>query len=157
MDPSIRCSSTPPSHFFPSKNVCVCWPMSNGILKPSYKLDTASSPFINRTGISKFNDGPNENFDIYLNMAFGLPNSSKVSCIWGSAWCFILQYLFEKFYSIPSAFSSYVDNVFGGPIRSGSLRKDKSNVKILFNTIIKFGNLTDKIMIREKHAGPARG
>ena len=99
--------------------------------------------------------GPNE-FYIDLNMPFGKANSSKIFCIWTTAWCKSFHHHFQNFYEIPIALSSYVDDFFGGPIRSGSLKTDKQNAQLLLENLISIGKFTNTKMNTEKCLPPAR-
>ena len=89
-------------------------------------------------------------------MPFGKANSSKIFCTWTSAWCFSFRYHFQNHYSVRIVLASYIDDFFGGPIRSGSLSKDKDNATLLLRSLIEMGNLTDTQMNLDKCAGPAR-
>ena len=48
-----------------------------------------------------------------------------------------------------------MDDFFGGPIRTGSVEKDKSNAKLLLDTLIEFGSITNTHMNIQKCKGPA--
>ena len=89
-------------------------------------------------------------------MPFGKANSSKVFCIWTTAWCNSFHHHFQNFYSIPIALSSYVDDFFGGPIRTGSLKTDKQNAQLLLENVIAIRKFTNTKMNTEKCLSPAR-
>ena len=99
--------------------------------------------------------GPNEHY-IDINMPFGKANSSKIFCTWTTAWCTSFQNHFQNHYSIPIALSSYVDDFFGGPIRSESLEKDRNNAKLLLKNLISIGEFTNTRMNIGKCLAPAR-
>ena len=99
--------------------------------------------------------GPHE-FFIDLNMPFGKANSSKVFCTWTTAWRKSFHLHFQKFYSVPIALSSYVDDFFGGPIRTDCLKTDKKNAELLLENLICIGNLTNTRMNPAKCLPPAR-
>ena len=99
--------------------------------------------------------GPNEYF-IDLNMPFGKANSSKIFCTWTTAWRISFQFHFQNCYSIPIALSSYVDDFFGGPVRTGSKRNDKKNARLLLENLISIGDYTNTRMNLDKCLPPAR-
>ena len=99
--------------------------------------------------------GPKEHY-IDLNMPFGKANSSKIFCTWTTAWRISFQKHFEKFYSIPIALSSYVDDFFGGPVRTESLENDKNNATLLLKNLIDIGEFTNTRMNIMKCLPPAR-
>ena len=74
-------------------------------------------------------------------MPFGKANSSKVFCTWTTAWRKSFHIHFQKFYSVPIALSSYVDDFFGGPIRTDCLETDKKNAELLLKNLISIGDL----------------
>ena len=89
-------------------------------------------------------------------MPLGKANNSKVFRIWTTAWCKSFHHHFQNFYEIPIALSSYVDDFFGGPIRSGSLKTDKQNAQLLLENLISIGKFTNTKMNTEKCLPPAR-
>ena len=99
--------------------------------------------------------GPDE-FFIDLNMPFGKANSSIVFCTWTTAWREAFGHHFQKFYSVPIALSSYVDDFFGGPIRTDCLGKDETKAILLLENLISIGDLTNTRMNLEKCLPPAR-
>ena len=99
--------------------------------------------------------GPNEYY-IDLNMPFGKSNSSKVFCRWSSAWCRSFQHHFENAYSLPISLSVYVDDFFGGPIRTESISRDETKGKMLLECLIEIGKITNTHMNVRKCKGPAR-
>ena len=99
--------------------------------------------------------GPDEYY-LDLSMPFGKANSSKNFCNWTSAWCYSFQYHFYRTYNFEISLSSYVDDFFGGQIRSGSLIRDKKNAKLLLANLILLGKVTNTVMNVQKCKGPAR-
>ena len=99
--------------------------------------------------------GPNE-FFIDITMPFGKANSSRVFCTWTDAWCESFKYHFQNHYSFPISLSVYMDDFFGGPIRTESRTKDFENSQILFRNLIKIGAVTNTHMNIEKCEKPAR-
>ena len=93
---------------------------------------------------------------IDLNMPFGKSNSSIVFCTWSAAWCVSFQHHFQNAYSIPISLSAYVDDFFGGPIRTGSDSKDEIKAKMLLDCLIEFGRITNTLMNVKKCKGPAK-
>ena len=89
-------------------------------------------------------------------MPLGKANSSKVFCKWTTAWRESFQYHFQNFYSISIALSSYVDDFFGGPIRTGCLKTDKNHAKVLLQNLISVGDVTNTRMNLSKCLPPAR-
>ena len=98
--------------------------------------------------------GPRE-FYIDLNMPFGKANSSKVFCTWSSTWCQSFLHHFQNCYAIKTSLSGYVDDFYGGPFRTDSRMKDKINSKLLLDTLIEFGKITNTNMNLKKCKGPA--
>ena len=99
--------------------------------------------------------GPNE-FYIDIVMPFGKANSSKVFCTWTSAWCNSFKFHFQNYYAYPIALAVYMDDFFGGPIRSGSLTKDLKRAYTLFQDLIIIGAVTRSFMNLKKCEEPAR-
>ena len=99
--------------------------------------------------------GVNEYY-IDLNMPFGKGNSSKVFCTWSSAWCRSFLHHFQTAYAIPISLSSYVDDFFGGPIRTGSNSNDEIRAKMLLDCLIEFGKITNTLMNIKKCQGLAK-
>ena len=99
--------------------------------------------------------GPNE-FYIDITMPFGKANSSKVFCTWTSAWCKSFKFHFQRFYAYPIALAVYMDDFFGGPIRSGSLSRDLKRAFTLFQDLIIIGAVTKSFMNLKKCEKPAR-
>ena len=85
--------------------------------------------------------GPNEHY-IDLCMPFGKANSSVVFCAWTTAWCEAFKYHFQKIRNFKISLSSYVDDFFGGPIRTGSLVIDQENARLLKRVLIEIGEIT---------------
>ena len=111
---------------------------------------------IPRIGTPKFYSlGPNE-FYIDITMPFGKANSSRIFCRWTSTWCRSFKFHFEGHYSIPISLSVYMDDFFGGPIRTKSLSKDFKKAQILFKDLIEIGSVTNSHMNLEKCEQPAR-
>ena len=96
--------------------------------------------------------GPCE-FYIDLNTPFGKANSSKVFCAWSEAWCQSFRFHFQNGYSVKISLSVYIDDFFGGPIRTNSAI-DKCNAKLLLDTLIEFGRITNTYMNVVKCNGP---
>lgn len=99
--------------------------------------------------------GPCE-FYVDLNMPFGKSNSSKVFCAWSEAWCQSFRFHFQNRYSVKISLSVYIDDFFGGPIRTNSAISDKYNAKLLLDTLIEFGKITNTNMNVVKCKGPAK-
>ena len=99
--------------------------------------------------------GPNE-FYIDITMPFGKANSSRVFCRWTSAWCSSFKFHFENHYSKPISMSVYMDDFFGGPIRTESLSNDLKSAQILFKDLIEIGAVTNSHMNLKKCEQPAR-
>lgn len=99
--------------------------------------------------------GPNE-FYIDITMPFGKANSSRIFCRWTSAWCKSFKFHFQNHYSIPISLTVYMDDFFGGPIRSESLSKGLKEARILIRNLIEIGAVTNTHMNLEKCVGPAR-
>ena len=99
--------------------------------------------------------GKNE-FYIDITMPFGKANSSRVFCTWTTAWCRSFKYHFQNHYSLPISLSVYMDDFFGGPIRTESRVTDFHNAKNLFHDLIHVGAVTNTHMNLEKCEGPAR-
>ena len=99
--------------------------------------------------------GPNE-FYIDIAMPFGKANSSKVFCTWTSAWCNSFKFHFQNQYSAYIILLSYVDDFFGGPIRTGALLHDKKIAKLMLENIIVIGEITNTCANLEKCKEPAR-
>ena len=93
---------------------------------------------------------------IDLNMPFGKANSAKIFCTWTSAWCYSFRCHFQNHFSIPIVLASYIDDFFGGPVSSGSLKRDKDRAKLLLSSLIEWGALTNTRMNLDKCAGPSR-
>ena len=89
-------------------------------------------------------------------MPFGKANSSKVFCTWTTAWRKSFHHHFQKIYSVPIALSSYVDDFFGGPIRTDCLKTDKKNADLLLKNLISIGEFTNIRMNPAKCLPPAR-
>ena len=62
----------------------------------------------------------------------------------------------KKITGIKISLSSYVDDFFGGPIRTGSLSGDENNAIFLKKQLIEIGEITQTKMNIEKCAGPNR-
>ena len=99
--------------------------------------------------------GPNE-FYIDLAMPFGKANSSRVFCTWTTAWCKSFKYHFQNHYSFPIALCVYMDDFFGGPIRTESPARDFRNAQKLFRNLIEVGAVTNTHMNLDKCEEPAR-
>ena len=99
--------------------------------------------------------GPNE-FYIDITMPFGKANSSRVFCRWTSTFCESSKFHFQNHYSIPISLSVYVDDFFGGPIRTESLAKDLKHAETLFRDLLEIGMVTNPHMNIKKCEGPAR-
>ena len=52
--------------------------------------------------------------------------------------------------------SSYVDDFFGGPIRTGALQHDKQIASLLLENIIEIGDMTNTRVNLEKCSAPVR-
>ena len=99
--------------------------------------------------------GPNE-FYIDITMPFGKANSSRVFCTWTTTWCKSFKYHFEKHYHISISLSVYMDDFFGGPVRTESLNVDLKNARKILRALKKVGAITNTIMNGDKCEGPAR-
>ena len=99
--------------------------------------------------------GPNE-FYIDITMPFGKANSSRVFCEWTSAWCRSFKYHFQNHHPFPIALAVYMDDFFGGPIRTGSLSRDFESAQELFKDLIIIGAVTKTFMNLKKCEEPAR-
>ena len=99
--------------------------------------------------------GPEE-FFIDINMPFGKANSSKIFCEWTSTWRRSFQHHFQKHYSLPIALASYVDDFFGGPVRTGCLKSDKKTANLLITNLISVGEVTNTRMNPLKCLPPSR-
>ena len=89
-------------------------------------------------------------------MPFGKANSSRVFCVWTSAWCRSFKYHFQNHHTFPIALAVYMDDFFGGPIRTGSLSKDFESAQKLFKDLIVIGAITNTFMNLKKCEEPAR-
>ena len=89
--------------------------------------------------------GPNE-FYIDIAMPFGKANSARVFCQWTSAWCKSFKFHFQNHYAYPIALGVYMDDFFGGPIRSESLSRDLKRAFNLFQDLIFIGAVTKSLM-----------
>lgn len=99
--------------------------------------------------------GANEYY-IDLCMPFGKANSSVVFCTWTSAWCEAFKFHFQRITGIKIRLASYVDDFFGGPVRTGNLELDKRNAENLKRSLIEIGELTRTKMNIKKCVGPHR-
>ena len=99
--------------------------------------------------------GPSE-FYIDIAMPFGKANSSRVFCTWTSAWCRAFKFHFQNHYAFPIALAVYMDDFFGGPIRTGSLARDLKRARRIFKDLIIIGAVTSAFMNLEKCEEPAR-
>ena len=99
--------------------------------------------------------GPKEYY-IDISMPFGKSNSARVFCTWTSAWCESFKFHFQKHYSYPIALAVYMDDFFGGPIRTGSLSEDLKQAQTLFTLLIIVGTVTSAVMNLKKCEEPAR-
>ena len=99
--------------------------------------------------------GPTE-FYIDIAMPFGKANSSRVFCTWTSTWCKSFKFHFQNHYAFPIALAVYMDDFFGGPIRTGSLNKDHTRARSMFEDLITVGKATSAIMNMKKCEEPAR-
>ena len=99
--------------------------------------------------------GPNE-FYIDIAMPFGKANSSRVFCLWTSAWCESFKFHFRNRRPFPIALAVYMDDFFGGPIRTESLAKDFKHAQKMFKDLIAMGKLTNTLMNEKKCVKPAR-
>ena len=89
-------------------------------------------------------------------MPFGKANSSRVFCRWTSTWCESFKCHFQDHYCIRVLLLVYMDDLFGGLIRTESLAKDLEMAKILFRDLIEIGAVTISHMNLKKCEGPAR-
>ena len=99
--------------------------------------------------------GPNE-FYIDITMPFGKANSARVFCMWTSAWCESFKFHFHRQRRFSISLSVYMDDFFGGPIRTGSLTRDLKNARKLFEDLITMGAVTNTHMNIQKCEEPAR-
>ena len=89
-------------------------------------------------------------------MPFGKANSSRVFCMWTSAWCESFKTHFQNQYTRKIFLASYVDDFFGGPFRSESLEKDKQIASLMLQNLIEIGDVTNTRLNLKKCRGPAR-
>ena len=99
--------------------------------------------------------GPNE-FYIDIAMPFGKANSARVFCLWTSAWCESFKFHFHNRRPFAIALAVYMDDFFGGPIRTGSLVKDFRHAQKMFEDLIETGKITNTLMNVKKCFKPAR-
>ena len=99
--------------------------------------------------------GPEEYY-IDISMPFGKANSARVFCTWSSAWCESFKFHFQKHFHYPIALAVYMDDFFGGPIRTGSLKEDLKRAQTLFTVLIIIGAVTSTFMNLKKCEEPAR-
>ena len=100
--------------------------------------------------------GENE-FYIDLTMPFGKANSSKIFCRWTTAQCNAFVHRFQEKYGFPIVLKSYIDDFFGGPIKSNKNSKNnRSKAELLFESLIAVGELTGAKMNLSKCFAPAR-
>ena len=97
--------------------------------------------------------GPNEYY-IDITMPFGKANSARVFCTWTSAWCRSFKFHFQNYYAFQIALAVYMDDFFGGPIRTESLERKRAYT--LFEDLIIIGAVTSASMNTEKCVKPAR-
>ena len=93
---------------------------------------------------------------IDIAMPFGKANSARVFCTWTSAWCKSFKFHFQKHFAFPIALAVYMDDFFGGPIRTGSLNEDLKRANTLFTVLIIIGAVTSTFMNLDKCEEPAR-
>ena len=90
-------------------------------------------------------------------MPFGKSNSSKKICRWTTAWCRAFTDRFQEKFKIPIVLKSYVDDFFGGVVKSNKgLNFDKMRANFLFEQLIAVGELTGARMNPKKCCPPAR-
>ena len=99
--------------------------------------------------------GPNE-FYIDVTMPFGKANSARVFCMWSEAWCESFKFHFHRERRFAISLSVYMDDFFGGPIRTESLVRDFKNAQKLFKDLINMGAVTNTHMNALKCEKPAR-
>ena len=99
--------------------------------------------------------GQNEYY-IDIAMPFGKANSARVFCTWTSAWCKSFKFHFQKHFAFPIALAVYIDDFFGGPIRTASLSEDLKRAHTLFTVLIIIGAVTSTLMNLKKCEEPAR-
>ena len=99
--------------------------------------------------------GRNEYY-IDIAMPFGKANSARVFCTWTSAWCKSFKWHFQKYFAFPIALAVYMDDFFGGPIRTESLSEDLKRAHTLFTVLIIIGAVTSTLMNLKKSEEPAR-
>ena len=93
---------------------------------------------------------------IDIAMPFGKANSIRVVCTWTSAWCKSFKFHFQKHFAFPISLAVYMDDFFGGPIRTGSLKEDYKRANTLFTVLIIIGAVTSSFMNLKKCEEPAR-
>ena len=89
-------------------------------------------------------------------MPFGKANSARVFCLWTSAWCDSFKFHFHNRRPFSIILAVYMDDFFGGPIRTGSLAKDFKHAQKMFKDLIETGKITNTLMNVEKCVKPAR-
>ena len=97
-----------------------------------------------------------EEYYIDITMPFGKANSARVFCTWTTAWCESFKFHFEKHFAYPIALGVYMDDFFGGPIRTGSLSVDLERAHTLFTVLIVIGAVTNTFMNLKKCEESAR-
>ena len=73
-----------------------------------------------------------------------------------NAWCKSFRFHLQNCYSIPISLTAYIDDFFGGPIRTESLKNDEEKYRLLKKSLIEIGKITNTHMNVEKCLGPAR-
>ena len=99
--------------------------------------------------------GPCEYY-IDIAMPFGKANSARVFCTWTSAWCKSFKFHFQKHFAFPIALAVYMDDFFGGPIRTGSLNEDRKRANTLCTVLIIIFAVISTYMNLKKCEEPAR-
>ena len=90
-------------------------------------------------------------------MPFGKANSSTILCHWTTAWCVSFTNRIQEKIILPIILKSYVDDFFGGPVKSNKGQIfDKLNAKLMFYQHIGDGELTSARMNFKKCCPPAR-